>query len=270
MDQLAQFFDAVTAFIDSLAGMVTDSPVTYLLILLMAAVDVLFPILPAEAVVTAAAVLAGQGSLDIAWVMLAAGIGAFIGDNIAYAIGRAAGRPLVQRLLRGDTHQLDAVRGEFDRHGGTFVIIGRFVPGGRTVVAVGAGVLHFPWLRFVAYDALAAAIWAFQASLPGYIGGSLIQDQPWLAMVFGFILSGLLAAGIALFQRWRSRSRPTGLPLRPAVIGAGGGDPGPLFEADEVAMHAPEPDPDADATASDADIAGAPDEPLKPPEPQQP
>jgi membrane protein DedA with SNARE-associated domain len=223
MDTILDLLGRVTALIDSLAALVTDAPVTYLIILAMAAVDVIVPLLPAEATVTAAAVLAGQGRLTIFWVMLAAGLGAFIGDNVAYWIGRAAGRPLVGRVLRGNTEQLDGVAAQFDKRGGVFIIIGRFVPGGRTAVAVGAGVLEFSWPQFVLYDALAAVIWAFQAALPGYVGGSLIQDQPWLAMVFGFILSAILAASIALLQRWWDgrRAVEVELPIKPAVLGIG-------------------------------------------------
>ena len=79
------------------------------------------------------------------------------------------------------------------------------------------------WLQFVLYDALAAVIWAFQAALPGFIGGRLVQDQPWLAMVFGFVLSALLAGGIALGQRWwdRRKSVEVEVPLKPAVVGIG-------------------------------------------------
>lgn len=226
MDTILDLLGRVTGFIDSLAALVTDSPLTYLVILAMAAIDVLLPILPAEATVTASAVLAGQGQLNLVWVMLAAGLGAFIGDNVAYWIGRAAGRPLVTRVLRGNTTQIDAVSEQFHKRGGLFIIIGRFVPGGRTAVAVGAGVLEFSWPRFVLYDGIAAVVWAFQASLPGYIGGSLIQGQPWLAMVFGFLLSALLAGGIALFQHWwdRRRSVEVEVPIRPSVLGISGVD----------------------------------------------
>ncbi len=224
MEPLNEIFTWATGLINSLTALVTDSPITYLLIFAMAAIDVIVPVIPAEATVTASAVLAGQGTLNIVWVMVAAGLGAFVGDNVAYWIGRAAGRPLVEKVLRGNTRQLDAVQEQFDRRGGMFVIVGRFVPGGRTAVAIGAGVLHFRWLRFVFYDAIAAVIWSFQAALPGFIGGSLVQDQPWLAMVFGFVLSALLAVGIALFQRRRDKVRARELPLKPAVIGVGGVD----------------------------------------------
>jgi membrane-associated protein len=179
MGILTDFLAWITGLIDSLAALVTDSPLTYVVIMGMAAIDVLAPIVPAEATVTAAAVLAGQGKLNVIWIMIAAGLGAFIGDNVAYWIGRAAGRPLVERVMRGHTAQLEGVAGQFERRGGLFIIIGRFVPGGRTAVAIGAGVLRFSWPRFLLYDALAAVIWAFQAALPGFIGTwSRLLGQP--------------------------------------------------------------------------------------------
>ncbi|MEX1294599.1 MAG: DedA family protein [Candidatus Limnocylindrales bacterium] len=226
MDLLSEIIAWVTGLIDSLAEIVTDDPITYVVIFAMAAIDVIAPIVPAEATVTAAAVLAGQGKINIVWVMVAAGLGAFVGDNVAYWIGRAAGRPLVEKVLRGNTGQLDKVQEQFDKRGGVFIIIGRFVPGGRTAVAVGAGILHFKWLHFILYDALAATIWAFQAALPGFIGGSLIQDRPWLAMIFGFALSAIMAGGIALLQRWWDRRRQVEVevPIKPAVLGIGGVD----------------------------------------------
>ncbi len=252
MEFLTEILGTLTGFIDSLTELVTDSPITYVIIFAMAAIDVLVPIIPAEATVTAAAVLAGQGTLNIAWVMVAAGLGAFVGDNIAYWIGRAAGRPLVERVLRGNTEQLDQVQEQFDKRGGIFIIIGRFVPGGRTAVAVGAGILHFNWLQFVIYDAVAAVIWAFQAALPGYIGGTIIQDQPWLAMVFGFVLSALMAGGIALFQRWWDRRKQVEVevPIQPAVVGIGGVD---AKIAAQVEAHAPTVDGSTDDAAPDAE-----------------
>jgi membrane-associated protein len=224
METILDLLGRVAELIDSLTALVTDSPLTYVLILAMAAIDVILPVIPAEATVTAAAVLAGQGQLNVVWIMVAAGLGAFVGDNVAYWIGRAAGRPLVQRVLRGNTAQLDVVQEQFDRRGGIFVIIGRFIPGGRTAVAVGAGVLHFSWPQFLLYDAAAAVIWSLQAALPGFIGGALIQDRPWLAMVIGFALSALLAASIYLLQRWRDQTRARETPVKPAVIGLGSVD----------------------------------------------
>jgi membrane protein DedA with SNARE-associated domain len=240
MDILNEITTGISQLIDSLAALVTDSPITYLVIFGLAALDPILPILPAEAAVTAAAVLAGQGQLSIVNVMLAAGLGAFVGDNIAYWIGRAAGRPLITRVVRGRTDQLEAFEEQFRRRGGTFVIIGRFIPGGRTLVSVGAGALHFPWPRFLAYDVLAVTIWAVQAALPGYLGGVLIADRPWLAMVVGFGLSLALAGSLALLQRWWGRRRTIGQGDQ-----APGDEPGipaaapPLLTEDEASAKPP-------------------------------
>ena len=207
METITEIFTWATGLIDSLSQLVTDSPLTYLLILGLVAFDVVIPVLPSESIVTAAAVLAGQGQLSIVGVMIAAGLGAFVGDNVAYWIGRAAGRPLIERVLRSKTDKLEDVERQFQRRGGTFIIVGRFIPGGRTVVAVGAGVLHFNWLKFVAYDIIAALVWALLAAVPGYIGGVVIQDKAWLALIIGFSLSILVAGGMLLFQRWREGKR---------------------------------------------------------------
>lgn len=237
MDTLNEIFTWATELIDSLTLLITDSPLTYVVIFAMAAIDVLFPVLPAEGTVTAAAVLAGQGKLSLAWVMVAAGLGAFVGDNVAYWVGRGAGRPVVERVLRGDTRQLDSVAMQFKRRGGVFIIAGRFIPGGRTAVAVGAGVFRFPWLRFIVYDAIAAVIWAIQAALPGYLGGVLIQDRPWLAMLFGFGLSILVGGGIAIFQHRREVKDRRELEPSKGLVAAEG-DAGPL-----VTLPDAEPEP---------------------------
>jgi len=264
MELLTDIFAWITESIDSLTALVTDSPLTYLIIFAMAAIDVIVPIIPAEATVTAAAVLAGQGTLNIVWVMIAAGLGAFVGDNVAYWIGRAAGRPLVQKVLRGNTEQLDKVQEQFDKRGGIFIIIGRFVPGGRTAVAVGAGILHFNWLQFIVYDAIAAVMWALQASIPGFIGGSLIQDRPWLAMTFGFVLSALMAGGIALAQRWwdERKAVEVEVPIKPAVVGIGGVD-AKIRHA--VGMGTKRQEPDANEPDANEPDASPPD-PVSEPE----
>jgi hypothetical protein len=96
-------------------------------------------------------------------------------------------------------------------------------------------------------------IWAFQAALPGYIGGSLIQDQPWLAMVFGFFLSAVLAGGIALAQRWWDRRQQVEVevPIKPAVVGIGGVD------AEIASRQAP-----AEAAGHQAEVVAQEDDPV--------
>jgi membrane protein DedA with SNARE-associated domain len=210
MDLISDVLSALDSLTQTLAALVTDSPWTYLIVFGLVALDVLFPVLPAEASVLIAAVLAGTGQLSIAWVVVAAGLGAFIGDNVAYWIGRTAGRPIIERLLRGHGERIEQVSAQFHDRGGSFIIIGRFVPGGRTAVSVGAGVLHYPWARFMAYDAVAAVIWALQAAIPGYIGGVVFADRPWIGLAIGVLLAVLITVTIEGLRRYRERRRGSG------------------------------------------------------------
>jgi membrane protein DedA with SNARE-associated domain len=247
---LLSAFDSLT---QTLAGLVTDSPWTYLLVFALVALDVLFPVLPAEASVLIAAVLAGAGQLSIGWIVIAATLGAFVGDNVAYWIGRTAGRPLVTRVLRGHAERLDQVGREFHDRGASFIIIGRFIPGGRTAVAVGAGVLHYPWLRFIAYDALAAVIWALQAAIPGYIGGVVFTDRPWIGLAVGIAIAVAITVTIEAVRRIRDRQRTSG------SVEAGGSAGGGLGLASgpdpDEALDRPDRDPGSDRGPEQAVVA---------------
>src|SRR5689334_4973150 len=87
---------------DSLTHLVSGSPVTYLVVLGIALLDVLCPILPAETVLFTAAVLAARGDLSVWLLIPAAALGGFGGDNISYLLGRKLGDPLSRKLFRGD------------------------------------------------------------------------------------------------------------------------------------------------------------------------
>lgn len=66
-----------------------------------AGVDVLFPLVPSETIVIAASVLAGQGELLIVAIVSSATLGAIVGDNVSYWLGRRLGMPY-RRFLVAD------------------------------------------------------------------------------------------------------------------------------------------------------------------------
>src|SRR5215218_2883831 len=67
------------------------SPLTYLAVLGACALDAILPIVPSEAVVIAASILATSGELSIWVIALAAAAGGFLGDTGSYVLGRTAG-----------------------------------------------------------------------------------------------------------------------------------------------------------------------------------
>src|SRR4051812_48103967 len=146
------------AMFDSLVNDINGAWWAYALIAFLAAFDVVFPLLPSETAVITGGILAARGQLLLPLVVVAAAAGAFGGDNLAYWIGKS-GKDWVRRwLLRGDKGQrgIDWADRTLKRHGGGVLIVGRFIPGGRTATTLGAGIVGYPWRLFASFDAIGA------------------------------------------------------------------------------------------------------------------
>jgi len=133
---------------------------------------------PGETVLILGAVYAGTGRLNIVLVALLGFLGALVGDNIGFAIGHFAGRQLVERYGRYvllTPERLDKATGFFERHGGKVIAIARFVEGLRQANGIIAGTTGMHWARFLAFNALGAALWVAVWSSVGYFSGSHID-----------------------------------------------------------------------------------------------
>jgi membrane protein DedA with SNARE-associated domain len=132
---------------------------------------------PGETILIAAAVYAGAGRLNIFVVGLVAVLAAIIGDNIGYAIGFFGGRALVLRYGKyvGLTDErLDRAEAFFARYGGVVVAGARFIEGLRQANGIVAGISRMAWPRFLAFNALGAALWVAVWTSVGYLAGSNI------------------------------------------------------------------------------------------------
>jgi DNA-3-methyladenine glycosylase II len=148
------------------------------------------------------------GDLSLAIVLPAAAVGAFLGDNTAYLIGRRYGVRIQERFFRSEKarKRIGWAEKQLDERGGELIAIGRFIPGGRTAVTLSAGTLRFPWRRFAVFDAASAIGWATYASLLGYLGGSAFEKSTWKALVLALGIAFAVAAGIEL-TRWLLKRR---------------------------------------------------------------
>lgn len=192
--------------LESLLDLVTASRWTYLLLFAFAAADAVFPVVPSEASVITAGVLAGTGRLDLGLVIGAAAAGAWIGDNTSYGLGRTVGRPVTRRLFRGPkaTGRLEWARGQLERRGAYLVVVSRFIPGGRTATTFTAGLVRYPWLlRFAPLTVLAAIVWALYAALLGFLGGRIFIERPLLAILVALAIAGGVTLAVEVVRRAR-------------------------------------------------------------------
>jgi membrane-associated protein len=192
---------------EQITDYVSDSPWTYPVLFLVSALDVLIPLVPSETSVITAGVLAGSGDLILPLVILFAAAGAIVGDNTAYLIGRLAGDRVRRRFFSGDrAERLEWAEKSLTERGGYLIVVGRFVPGGRTAVTLTAGILEMPWRRFIAFDVAAGLVWASYAGLLGYFGGKTFEEEPWKGLILAFAIAfGVVA--IVETVRWLRRRR---------------------------------------------------------------
>lgn len=206
---------------DSLLDAISDSGWTYVVVFAFALLDAIFPVVPSETSVIAAGVLAAAGDLSIALVIAVAASGAIVGDNLAYLIGHRLDEPVRRRLFRGArARHLERAERTLAERGGYLIVIARFIPGGRTAVTFSAGMLRFPWRRFVAFDVVAGVLWGCYAGLVGYFGGKTFEESP----TKGIMLALAIAFGVAVavesyrfVRRRRLRARDAEPATEPAT-----------------------------------------------------
>lgn len=195
---------------------------------LMVLESVCIPI-PSEAIMLFGGALAGgylatrgQAQVSLVGVALAGAFGNLLGAEIAYAIGRFGGRPLVERwgryvLLR--KRDLDRAHAFFVRRGPITVLIGRVLPVIRTFISLPAGAADMPVLQFSGYTLLGSLPWTF-----GLAAGGEALASHWSAVSADFtpasLAIGVLAvAGIAWWavRRYRRQQAEGNNPLTPST-----------------------------------------------------
>jgi len=185
----------------------------YVLLAVLILLENLFPPIPSELLLPLAGSRVAGGDFDFVPAVLAATFGSVAGALILYSIGRLGGRPLLLRhgrILRLDERRLDRADGWFDAHGPKLVLLGRLVPGVRSVVSVPAGLSEMPVARFVALTALGSAVWNCLLIGAGWALGSRWREATELVEGLDvWVYVGVVAAVAAAYGAHRvRRARP--------------------------------------------------------------
>jgi membrane protein DedA with SNARE-associated domain len=174
------------------------------LLLLVAAESAGVPV-PGETALIAAAVLAHEMHLQIELVVALAAVGAVVGDNIGYLIGRTGGRRLLERPGVLEQRRRDILRaGEpfFAKHGPKAVFLGRWVAGLRIAASWLAGINHMRWPLFAFWNALGGVAWATSVGLLAYALGHVVER-----IVAGVGIAAVVIVVLGLAAWWVRRRR---------------------------------------------------------------
>jgi membrane protein DedA with SNARE-associated domain len=170
---------------------------------------------PGETVLIAGAVYAGSGRMNIVAVGLVGFIAAVLGDNIGYAIGRFGGHAVVLRwgkYVGMTAERLDKAQDFFNRHGGKIITVARFIEGLRQANGIIAGIIEMRWLKFLAFNALGAALWVGTWVTIGYFAGQHITTIYHYITQYSYYLLIVLAVAFVGYVVYRLRKRAKSKP----------------------------------------------------------
>jgi membrane protein DedA with SNARE-associated domain len=199
--------------LSGLAGWVLDviDAMGALGVAVLVALENLFPPLPSEVVLPLAGFLSGQGELSLAAVLVAATAGSVAGALVLYWAGAALGaerlRRIAERVPLMDADDVDRAQGWFDRHGRTAVLVGRLVPGVRSLISIPAGVARMQLVPFLLYTTVGSAAYNTVLVLLGHQLGSHWTSVERYSDPINFGVYGLIGLGVALAAVRRARHR---------------------------------------------------------------
>ncbi|MGA2406757.1 MAG: DedA family protein [Bacteroidales bacterium] len=170
----------------------------YFTIALLMAIESTFLPLPSEVVIPFAAYKAGQGDLNVFFVVLSGTMGALSGSLINYTLAYWLGRPLVYKFADSRLGKLFLLSKEkvmhaedyFIRNGKASTFIGRLVPGVRHLISIPAGLAKMSLRDFMLYTLIGAGLWNIILAIIGYYLYA-IREQ-----IFPYIGHILLGVGV--------------------------------------------------------------------------
>jgi membrane protein DedA with SNARE-associated domain len=199
----------MTQLIEQVSGWIEEliAAIGYPGIVLVMAIENIFPPIPSEAVLPFAGALSAKGELDF-WGAVAAGTaGSLIGAVVLYAIGYFAREAGVRKLVATygkylfiSEKDLDRGAAWFERYGEAVIFFGRLIPIIRSIISVPAGYTRMNFGRFLLFTTLGTALWSLILTYVGRLLGENWEDiknfiEPYqnttliaiIAIVAGFI-----------------------------------------------------------------------------------
>ncbi|CAN5486976.1 hypothetical protein BH10ACT7_BH10ACT7_28910 [soil metagenome] len=166
-------------------------PWVYLVLFGLVIADAFLVVLPSETAVVALGSLALSTGHPNIWLVLAtAALGAVVGDNVCFRIGRRLGtdrfgwrrRPRVQAAL-------DYARRSIATLPASLILTARYIPFARIAANLTAGATGFPFRRYFPLTVIAGVCWAVYNCVIGALFGAWLADNPVLAVIVSVVVA---------------------------------------------------------------------------------
>jgi membrane protein DedA with SNARE-associated domain len=185
-------------------------------IALLMLLENVFPPIPSELIMPMGGFAAARGSLSLPGVVVAGSIGSLAGALFWYGVGRWIGCERLRDFagrhgawLTISPAEVDRAQAWFRRHGWLAVLIGRLVPGVRTLISVPAGIAGMPLRPFLLFSAAGTVAWTSLLATAGY----MLEDHyhavaSWLNPLANLVVASLVILYLVRLGRARAQRSP--------------------------------------------------------------
>jgi membrane protein DedA with SNARE-associated domain len=171
------------------------------------------PIIPGDLLMVLVGLQAAQGQIVLLWGLVLLEIATVLGGSVLYCLSSVGGHAVVNKVGRhvGATpERLQKIAASLERHGALAIVIGRLIPSLCILTAVGAGLLGFPYRRFVAALALGGFIHLLIFVMLGYwFGRPVLRILSALHPPFEVMAAMVALAALIAWLVWSARRTPT-------------------------------------------------------------
>src|SRR3989440_3682220 len=171
---------------------------------------------PSEIVLPLTGFLVYQGKLEFWTAVAAATLGSLLGTIVDFGVGYYLGRPAVLRygrVIRLNERHLMTTERWFANHGSAAVLLARFVPLLRTLIAFPAGTAKMKIGKFLAYSTVGIVIWdiilIYLGVLAGQNASSIISTLDAILPLIGYAaIVGLIMVLLYFSRKPRKKESP--------------------------------------------------------------
>ena len=166
--------------------------------------------LPGDSLLFTLGLIASQGHLNIAVLLILGCVAAVVGDSTGYYWGRKIGPRVFSKdnKRRWLNHEhLEKTQAFYEKHGVKTIFLARFTPFVRTLAPILAGVSEMDYRLFATYNVLGGLSWVGSVLLVGYyLGRSVKHIDQFMIPIIGSII--IVTAAPAVIAALRSRKKP--------------------------------------------------------------
>lgn len=151
----------------------------YMGVAILMFVENILPPIPSELIMPLSGYMAAQDAFTLLGISIAGTIGSLLGAVALYYLGYAVGEERLKhfadrygRWLTVSSRDIERSKHWFERHGATAVLVGRLIPGVRSIISIPAGVARMNVATFVVCTLIGSGIWAGLLAYAGYFLGT--------------------------------------------------------------------------------------------------